>query len=79
MVVAARALSTAKAGLDARQEAIWGLARRRDPAWLQVLLDRLDAEYWIQGDEHAATDILDVPSDTPIEDLRTGLRELLAP
>lgn len=62
----------------ARSEAIWGLALRRDPVWLQILLDRLEAESWIQGDEYAATSILQVPSATPIEDLRTGLRELLA-
>jgi HEAT repeat protein len=62
---------------DARSEAIWGLARRRDPVWLQALLDRLEADCWIQGDEIAAADILHVRSDTPIEALRTGLRELL--
>jgi HEAT repeat protein len=64
---------------DARQEAIWGLARRRDPVGLQALLDRLDAKSWIQGDENAAADILHARSDAPIEALRTGLRELLAP
>jgi hypothetical protein len=63
---------------DARSEAIWGLARRGDPLWLQVLLDRLEAECWMQGDEYAAADILHVRYDTPVENLRTALRELIA-
>ncbi len=63
---------------DARSEAIWGLARRSDPLWLQVLLDRLEAQCWVQGDEYAAADILHVRYDTPVENLRTALRELIA-
>ena len=63
---------------DARSEAIWSLALRRDQLGLQVLLNRLEAESWVQGDEYAAAEILQIPCDTPIEELRAGLRELLA-
>ena len=62
---------------EVRNEAIWGLARRRDPAALQLLLERLESEHWIAGDETAATEILELKHDTSVEDLRTGLRNLL--
>jgi hypothetical protein len=41
------------------------------------LLERLDAEEWAPGDEMTAGKILDRKSDTPVEDLRAGLRNLL--
>jgi HEAT repeat protein len=62
---------------DVRAEAIWGLALRKDPEGLRLLLDRLDAEEWAPGDEMTAGDILDRKSDTPVEDLRAGPRNLL--
>lgn len=62
---------------EVRDEAIWGLAQRRDPAALQLLLERLDSEHWISGDEMAVAEILGLAHGTPIEDLRRGLRNLL--
>jgi HEAT repeat protein len=63
---------------EARDEAIWGLARRGDPAALQLLLDRLTSREWTDGDEMAAAEILGVEYRTPVEALRTGLQELLS-
>jgi len=60
-----------------RDEAIWGLATRRDPAALQLLLDRLSSEEWIDGDEMTAAEILELDYDTPVDVLRTGLGALL--
>jgi HEAT repeat protein len=62
---------------DARREAIWGLARRRDPVGLGLLLQQLESEDWWSGDEMAAEETLGLPSGTPIEELRQGLRECL--
>jgi HEAT repeat protein len=62
---------------DVRSEAVWGLARRKDPAALQLLLDRVSSEECITGDEMAAAEILNLDSDSPPEELRTGLRNLL--
>jgi len=39
--------------LDVRQEAIWGLARRKDPEGLLLLLEQLEAHVWAAGDEWA--------------------------
>lgn len=61
---------------DARNEAIWGLARRRDEKALRLLFDRLGADH-CSGDEMAAAEILDVTYDTSIESLREGLQTLL--
>ena len=62
---------------EARAEAIWGLAKRKDPEGLQTLIDRLEQdEYWI-GDEYAAQDILGLDRDVPAETLCDGLRRLL--
>ena len=63
---------------DARSEAIWGLAKRKDPLGLKFLLDRLKAQRWVQGDEDAAADLLELNRDVPIENLRNGLQGLLA-
>jgi hypothetical protein len=60
-----------------RDEALWGLALRRDPAALQLLSERLDSEQRVADDEMAAAEILDLDYDAPIEDLRRGLRALL--
>ena len=40
---------------DARDEAIWGLAQRKDQYAIGVLLDRLTSEEWKAGDEMAAS------------------------
>ncbi len=63
---------------DARAEAIWGLARRRDMQGLQLLLRRLSAKSWSTGDEMAATETLKLSGETPIEELRAGIEDLLA-
>ena len=61
---------------EARNEAIWGLARRKDRTGLQLLLGRLETNHW-SGDETTAADILGIRSDTPVENLRQKLRCLL--
>jgi HEAT repeat protein len=63
--------------LDVRQEAIWGLALRKDPQGLRLLLEQLEDDVWAEGDEWAACEILALPYDTPVEDLRKGLRQIL--
>ena len=63
---------------DARREAIWGLAVRKDPDGLKLLLEHLEAESWWIGDEDAAARTLEMKWDSPVEDLRAGLRRLLA-
>jgi HEAT repeat protein len=63
---------------EARNEAIWGVARRNDEQGLGLLLARLDSDHW-SGDEMAAEDILGLKSDVPVEELRHGLRKLLPP
>ncbi len=62
---------------DVRDEAVWGLAQRRDPTGLKLLLQRLDSDQWLEGDEVAAAEILDNNYDTPVEELRNGLRRLM--
>lgn len=63
---------------DARREAIWGLAFRRDTQGLRQLLEFLESEHWWSGDEQAAEEILGLPSNTPVSDLCNGLRRLLS-
>jgi HEAT repeat protein len=60
-----------------RAEAIWGLAQRGDREGLRLLLDRLESERCGSGDEMTAAEVLELAFDTPVEDLRTGLRNLL--
>jgi HEAT repeat protein len=61
---------------DARAEAVWGLARRQDKQGIRMLIEALmDSEHGA-GHEMAASE-LDVPSDTPVEQLCDGLRKLL--
>lgn len=62
---------------EVRNEAVWGLALRKDSAALQLLLDRLSSEEWISGDEMTAAEILGLDYDAPVEALRTGLRNLV--
>ena len=63
---------------EARVEAIWGLAQRKDESGLRMLIDRLSAEEWAEGDKMAAAEILNLPNDTPAEHLLDGLRRLLS-
>jgi HEAT repeat protein len=63
---------------DARVEAIWGLAQRKDESGLRMLIDRLSAEECAEGDKMAAAEILNLPNDTPAEQLLDGLRRLLS-
>jgi len=63
---------------EARDEAVWGLAQHGDPQGIKMLIDRLSADAWIEGDEMAAAETLGVPHNTPAEELCDGLRRLLA-
>jgi HEAT repeat protein len=62
---------------EARDEAVWGLAQHKDPQGIKMLIERLSADEWIEGDEMAAAKTLDVPIATPAEQLCDGLRRLL--
>ena len=62
---------------EARREAIWGLAKRKDLLGLKLLLEQLESESWWSGDEYEAQELLSVSSDTPVEELREKLRRLL--
>jgi HEAT repeat protein len=62
-----------------RCEAIWGLALRKDELGLTLLLQRLESEDCVSGDEMAAQETLDVDSGTPPTELCAALRNLLAP
>ena len=42
---------------DVRLEAIWGLARRRDPEGLAILRARLAGDDWVSGDRDVAEDL----------------------
>jgi HEAT repeat protein len=63
---------------EARREAIWGLALRRDPVGLKLLLDQLQSGDWWSGDEDTAREILALRSGTRVEELCQGLSRLLA-
>lgn len=63
-------------------EAMWGLALRKDPIGVKLLLDFLESDAAIEkgkseGDLIAAAETLGVPYDTPISDLCAGLRKIL--
>jgi HEAT repeat protein len=62
---------------EARREAIWGLALRRDPLGLKLLLDDLQSGEWWSGDEYAAEEVLGVKTGTGVEELCQGLSRLL--
>jgi HEAT repeat protein len=64
---------------DVRDEAVWALALRKDLQGLQLLIDRLFAEEYCQGDEATAEEILDVDltGDVSVGQLRAGLQKLL--
>jgi HEAT repeat protein len=63
---------------DARREAIWGLAKRKDRTGLKLLLEHLNSESWWSGDEDAAAETLGLKWGTPVEELSGGLRRLLS-
>ncbi len=63
---------------EARREAVWGLALRKDPVGLKLLLEQLQSGGWWSGDEDAAREILGVTSATSVGELCQGLRRLLA-
>ena len=62
----------------ARREAVWGLALRNDPLGVKLLLKHIESEEWWNGDKDAAEELLGLPPDTSVEELRDGLRRLLA-
>ncbi len=62
---------------EARDEALWGLARRKDREALVALLARLRSERWLTGDEMAAAETLDVDYDTPVTEMCSGIEKLL--
>ncbi|MDA1315696.1 MAG: HEAT repeat domain-containing protein [Acidobacteria bacterium] len=62
---------------DARDEGIWGLAQRKDPEGLKLLLHRLEQDTWVKGDEYAAETVLDLIGSDSVEELRLGLRALI--
>lgn len=62
---------------DARREAIWGLARRKDTIGLKLLLNHLESEDPWQGDEDTAQELLGLERGCRVENLREGLRDLL--
>src|SRR5438045_329245 len=62
---------------EVRNEAVWGLALRKDPAGLKLLLEHLSSEERDTGDEMTAAEILGLDYDAPVEALRTGLRNLV--
>jgi hypothetical protein len=45
---------------------------------VQLLLKHLDSEEWWNGDKDAAEELLGLQPDTSVEELRDGLRRLLA-
>jgi hypothetical protein len=62
---------------NARNEALWGLARRRDPQVLVELLRRLRSEASVWGDEIAAKEALGADGEASPEELCRRLENLL--
>lgn len=63
---------------DARREATWGLARRKEPAGLESLLQLLESDDFWMGDADAALAVLGLKPSAAAEELREGLRRLLS-
>ena len=61
---------------EARHEAVWGLARRRDAIGMKLLLSHLESEDWWEGDKDVAEELLCTKSDVTVEELCEGLRHL---
>jgi len=64
--------------VPSRDEGLWGLARRKDPQALQLLLERFENDSWVGGDRMVVFDLLDMDSKTPVQEVCDGLRALLA-
>lgn len=62
---------------DVRDEALWGLAQRKDPPALRSLLERLESEASKAGDRDAAEIALGLDGTATTEQLRAGLKKLL--
>jgi len=62
---------------DVRDEALWGLAKRRDRNALKAVLNRISSDRWSSCDEDAAKDALGRIEACEIEQIRDGLRGLL--
>jgi len=60
-----------------RQEALWALSLRKDLTGLQLLLKRLEDDDWVAGDKDTAEEILELSSDTTLDDICAGLRHLI--
>ena len=60
----------------ARDEAIWGLAQRKDLVGLKILLARLESENCMPGDKQAAEEALHVRGGS-VQKLREDLRQLI--
>lgn len=63
---------------DTRNEALWGLALRKDRLGLRLLLETLQSEESVAGDKMAAAETLGLPHDSPVSAFCDGLRKLLA-
>ena len=63
---------------EARDEAIWGLARRKETVALRMLLERLESENWVRGVmRDAAQEALGLGRTLSAEELQNALREIL--
>ncbi len=62
---------------DVREEALWGLAKRKDKAALALLLERLSGESWLTADRAAAEDALELTKSVDLDELKEGIRELV--
>lgn len=60
----------------AREEAIWGLANRRDWECLEFLAGRFERNEWVSGDRDAAAEALGA-EELAIEDVAQRLRDLV--
>lgn len=61
---------------DVRNEALWGLVRRKDKASVGILLERTKSGHWSGGDEQAARDAAESWSDASIDEVCAVLRRL---
>jgi HEAT repeat protein len=62
----------------ARDEALWGLAKRKEPFALRELRRRLESDGSVSGDEMAANELLNPNGgESTIEELQSGLRRLI--
>jgi HEAT repeat protein len=62
---------------EARREAIWGLARRKDPIGIELLIQALDSEDPWSGDQDAAEELLGLERGRPVSELVRELRTMV--